>query len=122
MVSNLLEHLIILSFQRALANVETPRISGRAVAPIPLSFRKSGSRETKKLFKHPVRAHLLEDWTTTDADPTTEAAAASRAQIHKLAWLYMHEIIKEDRGGMLALFRDMIPMVLVPLFQMSVMR
>jgi hypothetical protein len=51
---------------------------------------------------------------TMDVNTITEEAAASRAQIYKLAWAYMQEALYEDRSGMLAVFRDMIPVVLIP--------
>ena len=56
----------------------------------------------------------MRDWTTTETVPWSETTAASRQQIHRLAWHNMQDIVQDNEDSCVSVFRDMKLLILVP--------
>jgi hypothetical protein len=110
-VARLLEFVIIPSFDQALQAYDLPQVPGGAKCTNLPVFRENKDQIHGMMRPYEVRAHLNEDWTTTETDKST---AASRQQIHCLAWQNMQKIIQSSEDSRMSVFRDMKLLILVP--------
>jgi hypothetical protein len=110
-VARLLEFVIIPNFEGALQAYQLSPVPGGARCANPPVFRENMDQMHGIMRPYEVRAHLNEDWTTTE---TSESAAASRQEIHGLAWQNMQKSIQDSADSRMQVFKDMELLILVP--------
>jgi hypothetical protein len=81
-VARVLEWVIIPSFEEALQTYHLPQVPGSARRAGPPVFREKKSQMHGVMCPYEVRAHLNEDWTTTETIPWSEATCLAKHARH----------------------------------------